>query len=359
MIMKKYLILLSAFCLVVLLIGCSDDEKKTVVGEEAGDFVVKTAFDSTLGYYMAGIDASDTTDFSYYSFATKGVVSKLSAFVNVPADWDIAFKRDEIILNSGESGSGNVLGANIGALDFAGVTIADTSKVSQWAADGLHFQIDSAIWYDGVTHQIMIPGNVYVMFDAGGHNLVKFRVDSAANAGPGSFGDIWMTYFYQSTADTNNLSGATTTGFAATASGPGCFDFSGDSALYPGDLTAEPAWDICFNPTQAGIDVMQNSSANGPGMCSVHPAYQTMVDPTDIDALQSQDLTAKFFEDRSGSVAKDWYNYDFNTHTLSSKGDVFLLKSNGLFYKLKVASYYGVIKGKKASGLYTFYWNKL
>ena len=55
----------------------------------------------------------------------------------------------------------------------------------------------------------------------------------------------------------------------------------------------------------------------------------------------------------------EWYNYDGQTHQLSSKGEVYLVRAGDRLYKMKVEGYYANVGGVPSSGNYTFVWQEL
>jgi len=199
-------------------------------------------------------------------------------------------------------------------------------------------------------------GNVWSMVDAEGDNFIKFRIDSMVGAAmPPDMGTVHMTYFYQATADSRDLSGATSEVTIPVGAVKTYFDFSTGATVTPADPMNSTAWDIAFY----AYDISQNSGPNGTGNCAAFPAYDELTLATDIDGFTSQPQSP-MFADIFASVMTDWYNYTGPPlHQLLSKDHVYLIRTGGLVYKLEIVSYYANIGGVPTSGWYTFNWVEL
>ncbi|RME20299.1 MAG: hypothetical protein D6800_13280, partial [Candidatus Zixiibacteriota bacterium] len=76
---------------------------------------------------------------------------------------------------------------------------------------------------------------------------------------------------------------------------------------------------------------------------------------------------APFFPDFISSVfngsltddAQLWYDYNPETHILTSKGCVYLIDVDSTYYKMQIVSYYADVAGAPASAHYTFIWKAL
>ena len=206
--------------------------------------------------------------------------------------------------------------------------------------------------------------NVYLMLDAEGDNYVKFRIDSLVGGGmPPDMGTVFLTYFFQSEAGNTDLTGATTTVSLDVGMGKVYFDFSSGNQVFPMDPANSTDWDLMFH----GYEILQNSGPNGIGECGAFQAYGELSDPTDIDELTTVPAGAPFFPDFVSSVfngsltddSKLWYDYDPQTHTLTSKGHVYVIDVGGAVYKMQIVSYYADVGGAPVSAHYTFIWKEL
>ncbi len=349
---KRSLIFLAAMLMLMLAIGCSDDDNPTGGDGIPSDYITST-WDATNQVWVSTVDGSSYDEFRYFSFAAEDTLSEPA---KQAATWDIAFRREVIKTNGGSSATngGDIEGASLGQVDFAGVTIDDTTG-ADWTSDAIDYFISDWFTYNFQTHQLDLTHYVYSMVDAEGDNYVKFRVDSLVGNGMGSMGTVWISYYYQPTANSRILSGTVQTASITVGTGTGYFDFSSGSAVTPANPANSNAWDIAFN----NYDLMQNSGPNGTGECAAFFAWGELTDPTDIAAFTEQPAMAPLFPDIPSSVMTDWYNYNGQTHQLSSKSNVYLIKTGDKVYKLRIEGYYKNVGGVPTSGNYSFVWKEL
>jgi len=338
----------------------ADAADSTAVDSEIVEITIIPAGTATSGWDIAdghwetNVNGSDYDSFKHFSFAD---MDTTAAGAKAAHGWDIAFRREVVKLNGGSSTSNNgeVVGADLGVVDFESITIDDTAGVS-WDADAIDYFIDEWYSYNSQTHQLSANQYVYSMLDAEGDNYVKFRVDSMVGAGfPPDMGTVYISYFYQSTVDSRDLSGTVVEASIPVGPGTGYFDFSVGAATTPADPANSTDWDIAFN----NYNCMQNSGPNGSGSCAAFPAFGELTDSTDIAGFTSQPAGAPLFTDIPSSAMTGWYEYNGVTHQLTSKSHVYLVQSAGSVYKLRVESYYTNVGGLPASGHYTFIWSEL
>ncbi|GEM_PF-782588 len=351
--------IINAFVLSSLLLltvaGCSDNNP-TGGGGPIGNTNISTWVDIG-GYWSSEIDASSFDDFVYFSFTDADTTTPAKRFTGAEGDWDIAMRRELIKLNGGFSAqeSGECVGTDLGAVDFDEVTIDDTAGVS-WISDHIDYFIDQWYDYNMNTHQLTANQYVFSMVDAGGENYLKFRVDSIVGAGmPPSMGTVYISYFYQTTPSSFDLDGTIQTGSINVGSGTGYFDFSSGTEVTPADPANSLDWDIAFN----NYNLMMNSGPSGSGACAAFYAYGELTDPTEIESFTIQPDDAPLFPDAPGSALTDWYNYNGQTHTLSSKSHVYLIKNSNHVYKMRIDSYYKNVGGVSTSGHYNFIWKEI
>lgn len=354
--MKTLFAVLTALVLTIGLIGCSDDNNPTKPSLPANTST--STWDASGQFWRSTVDASDYDQFTYFSLTTRDTTSTGIPKV-VATSWDLGFRREVIKTNGGESSnnSGDMLAVSLGAVDFGAVAIGDTAGKTL-VADQVEYFFDDWYTYTGPPNHLLIPNmNVYSMLDAGGHNYVKFRIDSLTGAGmPPDMGTVWITYYYQPTADNLTLPGPTTSTHFAVESGTVYFDFSSGSVVTPATPSNSTEWDLGFS----AYNIFQNSGPFGSGDAKGFYAYTELTDPTDIDAFTSQPVGAPLFPDIPSSALTDWYNYTGPPlHQLLSKGNVYLLKTAGAVYKLEIESYYANVGGVPTSGHYTFIWKQL
>jgi hypothetical protein len=353
--MKLLLISLSTLILLFGAIGCGDDDNPVAPEDNIPASTATSVWDDTGEFWTTTVDASGYDNYMYFSFTTQDTVS--SGVPKTTADiWDIAFRREVVKLNGGTSttNNGDVVGTDLEVTDFDAVTIDDTTGVT-WTADFIDYFMDEWYDYNPTTHELTANQYVYSMLDASGEHYVKFRVDSMVGASmPPDMGTVWLTYYYQGTASSANLPGPVVTGSVDVGATYGYFDFSTGLEVTPNDAANSLDWDIGFY----SYDMMQNSGPNGIGDCAAFLAWSELDDPTDIDAFVMQPPGAPLFPDIPGSALTEWYDYDGQTHTLTSKSHVYLLKTGSTVCKLQIVSYYST-GSTPVSGHYTFKWGEL
>ncbi len=354
--MKSLFAVLAALVLMIGVIGCSDDDNPTKSNPPTN--TATSTWDESGQFWRSTVDASDYDVFTYFSFTTKDTTTTGVPKVAATA-WDLGFRREVVKTNGGASSnnSGDLQAVSLGAIDFATVTVADTAGKT-WVEDQIEYFFDDWYTYTGPPlHQLLPNRNVYSMLDASGHHYVKFRIDSLTGAGmPPDMGTVWLTYYYQSTADDLTLPGPTVSTHFAVESGMVYFDFSSGSVVTPATPSNSTEWDLGFS----AYNVFQNSGPNGSGDCKGFYAYTELTDPTDIDGFTSQPAGAPLFPDIPSSALTDWYNYTGPPlHQLLSKDNVYLLKTGDKVYKMMIESYYANVGGVPTSGHYTFIWKEL
>jgi hypothetical protein len=183
--------------------SCSPEEvaaEQVAVNTGVNDGAV--AFSADGDVQTASIDASSggaqaaaTASFIYIDLdnAEKLELSDEAAFTN--ADWDLAFRRTEIRLNSADSGPGSWMVASIDAAwddaaspgmnanwlqdDF----VTDDCDVLTGAGDrGLATAFDGWYAYDMTTHEVSAPeATTWALYSTTTHAVVKFGVDTYAD----------------------------------------------------------------------------------------------------------------------------------------------------------------------------------
>lgn len=333
--------------------GCSDDDDDGPTAPDPTGFSEGTV--EAGGAFVTSLDASGDATFVGFSFADRTITRDLGV---TGGAWDVAFQRVAIKLNGGASGGGEVEGTSLGAVDFASVGAEDVpaEDSEDWQSDSIDYFLDNWYEYDFMTHQVTLTRNVYSMRDASGEHWVKFRVDAIEGAtGPGSMGTVTLSYFFQQDAGSTDLSGAVQTAEIEVGNGAGYFDFSSGTQVTPADPAASLEWDIVLSNFTLGL----NSGPNGSGECAAFWAFTELDDPTDIEGFTAQPTGAPVFTDIPGSVLTDWYDYNGQTHEISSKDAVYLIQTGGRVYKMQIQSYYGDVDGQPASAHYSFRWDEI
>jgi hypothetical protein len=224
-----------------------------------------------------------------------------------------------------------------------------------WISDSNNIVVDEWYTYDQNMHRLAPSDYVYIMKDAVG-GYVKFQVDGIEHPGmPPNMGTISIQYIYSGSSPVFDGQPDTLT-FDGSGGGPIYIDFSAGSVTNPPDPANSLDWDLAF----VNYEVHQNATIFGIGACGTYEVWQDQTDPTDFSETQEAPTVPQaYFADQFGSVMSDWYNYNGDTHVLTSKNHVYVIRNNGHYYKLQIITYYRDIGGNPVSGYYTFRWLEL
>lgn len=123
-----------------------------------------------------GIDATaggtqGTGDGAYYSF-TDGLLKITDEEAKNSVDWDMKFKRYNINLNSGVSGTGNITGFKMSSTDFESVTSDDIPDDSKFEEDRIRPIIDRWAIYNN--EELFFTDYYYIIRTGNGGNWFKF-----------------------------------------------------------------------------------------------------------------------------------------------------------------------------------------
>lgn len=120
--------------------------------------------------------------------------------------WDIAFKRAEIRLNSGDSGPGPWLAAAVddttwetvappsasGGAYAADAFVSETCELETFGQGDPVTAFGQWYSYDPSTHSVgVVEGRVYILYNAASHAVVKLEIQSWDN---GTFGIRWAPF---------------------------------------------------------------------------------------------------------------------------------------------------------------------
>ena len=326
---------------------------KSTTQLDNGDFL--TVIDATAG----GAFSTEPHDFTYFSFEHQDVVVLTDAEAAESAEWHIAFKRSNILLNGGISGPGSVRGFDLMGADdivseesFDAITSTDIPTADAFITDGPAYAISEWYSYNSSSHRIEVPGNAYELRTADGQ-FAKFVVDAIEGAGRSDAGRITFRWVV---ADGTNLTGAARTATVDVSGGEEVyFSLSSGESVTPADPSTSTDWDLHFS----GYVIRLNGGISGPGQGGAFPAYQT--DQTFEDIAEAMGFG--YFADKSGSAFSsdtgEWYSYDSTTHVLSTRNHVYVIDTGEGFYKMQLISYYREVEGSPVSGFITFRWRPL
>jgi hypothetical protein len=351
-------IILAVAALAMFAWGCSDDKPTGTNGPDTTG--TNTTTWNSAGYWESTVNASGTSSFVHYSFARKDTVILTQSQAESDTSWNIAFKRSSIILNGGVSGPGEDAGIDLATAGHADSTnftnFSDLTSIgSDWVSDSYNLVIDEWYSYNPQTHSLNPTQFVYIMKDAAG-NYVKFQVLAMVDPGmPPDMGTISVQYIYAGTSPTFSGTPDTLT-FDASSGNPVYVDFSTGATVNPADPRTSTDWDLAFT----NYEVHQNATVFGPGASGTYEIWMDQTIPTDFnETLEAPTAPQAYFADDFGSVMKNWYNYNGETHTLTSKQHVYVIQTGAHYYKMQIITYYKEIGGSPVSGWYNFRWAEL
>lgn len=320
---------------------------------------------STATSSKISIDASSQSDYVYYQLddlmAKKLVVADQATDVN----WDIAFKRTGLILNSGASGSGNIEATLVESQEqfynpddsanssvFMNASAAqegetalqkvpDIAEVSAltFSQDTNSNAIDSSKWwsYNPATHAVSaVSSNGWVVRSSAGNSYAKFFVKSFTTTGR-NLDVLTLSMAVQPAGGVFSVSADRdiSTGGLVT-----CYDFDADANV---DCATSSDWDLRIDPT-GSYSIWLNSAVHGNGQGAI--AFGVLdVTATEYTAPVTasvghwvRDTTKGVFTDNS------WYAYNLGgAHKIWPNFRVYAIKDGSNYYKLQVQSYYNTI----------------
>jgi hypothetical protein len=342
----------------VAIAGCAEDDKEPIAPPEGTDV---TTWNESEGHWETVLDATSYDRFTYFNFATLETVSVTDSEARTSTEWHVAFQRFNVKTNSGGSGPLGIEGVDLHAIGYANPTdfdgITDDSMVGDedWQQDEVDLAVDEWYVYNPVSHQLTVTGYVYAMKDAQ-ERYAKIQVISMVGGGmPPDMGTISVRYFLQPDGTANLDDPGDTLTFDGSGGGPIYVDLSGGTTIDVADPFSSASWDLAFE----NYEIHLNCPLWGAGSAAAYPAFYDMTDSTDFEALTEAPVLPPYFQDQASSALTDWYEYDQQTHVLSSRDYVYLLRVSGALYKVQIQSYYREVQGSPQSGWITFRWLEL
>jgi hypothetical protein len=356
----RALFILTALIATLFVWGCSDKKPTSNIPNPNDTTSTFTTTWNSAGYWEVTVNATNTSQYAYYGLARKDTLTLTADQAASNTSWNIGFKRSGIILNGGASGPGDVEAVDlatcghIDSTDFMGFDNSGSLPDTSWASDSFSLVINNWYLYNHTTHELTPTRYVYIMKDASG-NYVKFQVYSMMNPGmPPNMGMLTIVYKYSGSSPT--FTGAPDTLTLDATGGTAYIDFSTGSVVHPADPRSSTDWDLEFT----NYEVHQNATIFGPGQCGTYEVWREQTDSTNFNETSTAPTAPQaYFADNLGSVMANWYDYDGNSHILSSKNHVYAIRSGGHNYKLQIVTYYKDISGTPVSGWYTFRWAAL
>jgi len=354
-------------------------------GDENGGISTATQFtiDASAGGSGAGKDDPENK-FSYFSFATGAEVELLDSEAEGSNTWDIAFKRNAIIVNPNNSKAAlvadqadfyNADGSPVKATFLVATADSEAAEFVAITAEGIadvELKADEAkpalgsAWYnyDFATHVISAnTDNHWLIQNAEKTDVSIFHVTDITTAGR-SAASYTVELFNNTAASGDTFVFPTSdsgTEFIVdfSSSSEVCFDIALNSNV---DCASEIAtWDLRFD---SSFNIWLNGGIHGTGSASAttNPDTFAVIAATTevVSYAMSKDTMSGTFTDQETT----WWGYGIDdSHNLWSNYRVYAVDADSTQYKLRVLSYYAP-QGSTApaagtSGVVTFEYEKL
>ncbi len=341
---------------------------------QSGNTSNTTTINATAGGF--GTSPGDPANkYTYFNLATKAVVELTDAQAATSSDWHIGFKRTNVKLNSGVSGSANTKGAVADAQDdfydangdpdnsvFLNATAA--SEVNSFDAvvdvSSLTFKEDRYIPYitgDGSsdgwwlyagppTHAVSANADKWWLIKSAASNssansYAKFHVTDIVQTSR----DITLELFIQSISDSAFSTMPTSwTAAIGAAGGSKCFDI--DTAVEVDCSTASADWDLKVEVADQSWNIWTNGGVSGSGSGGAFGSFDTAGANSYVNGTNGPSGTsiARFYrQDSAGGLFKDntWYAYSLQgNNKLWPNYRVYAIDTGAAKYKLQILSFY-------------------
>jgi len=314
-------------------------EQDTTTPSPIGSLITTAANDD--GSQLTSVDASNSEVWVYFDIDTGLEVTNSDG-------WDLAFKRSNIMVNGGVSGSGGVTVSILPGVEFGELSQAPASgyRTDEENPDDannpdLVFAADGGWYdYDVSTHTLTARDQVYVVATTDGA-WFKLKMDTYYRGEEGGYPTFnWASV--EAPADSPSFPVDASAGWAYV-------NLDANVVVEPTDPATDTNWDIAFNEAQIQTNGGTSGSAFG-GAQLFTGTWEELISSDSVGYSVDTSLPIPGppgAGDFSGSPAfADWYDYDFETHTLSPKEVVFMVRaSDGDYFKLRILGY--------DSGVYT------
>lgn len=362
--MNKYTI--PALSLLALISGCGGSSDDPVDIIEIIPEVVEEGV--IYGPYSTGTSSEPSS--VYFDFETGTVVELTDEAAATDSQWDVAFKRTNVSLNTHND---NIVGTYLTAInsdfyddagnaitdmflnatadteldDYLAIGVTDLPNDDAYSYDSEEYVIgDKFYHYDTTTHQVSAGDDAYFIVSSDSA-YTKFRAKTLTTSGR-TMATITLGIQHQSALDgETEFSEEVELVLDAVNCDTGIFvDFDLSEPVSQDD-----AWDIrlpCLTDsgiTGADFQIFINDEASA--LVDSANSYTGV----DSEAEQFYGFQSNLTKVKAFS-ANPWYQYNLNGgHLLWSQYGVYLIKTNSASYKLQVISYYDE---SGTSGNYSF-----
>lgn len=308
------------------------------------------------------LDATSTDNYAYYNLLTEQTVDLDDESAELSNEWHLAFRRNIGKLNGGISGPAGLKAVDLEALDdpngmnFNGVTELPSLTEDDWQEDAARMVFNGWYSYDFETHTVSPTNRLFAFRTADGNYAKVVVTDTIVVLGMGQLGGVGLKYVYNADGGTD-LSGEVINVQLndEDLNNSFFFSFASGGLVEIDDPANSLDWDIWFD----GFDVKINSGVHGMGECGVYPIYD---ENNDFDALQTAppDMGAAYETDTVSSIFDNWYDYNGETHELTSKGHVYVIMvDDSTYFKMLIENYYKVVSGSPVSAWISFRFGRL
>jgi hypothetical protein len=385
-IMQKSLLTSSILCSALALTACGGDSNNSSSVQPAPGSGIATAtqviIDATAG--GSGVDANDPANkYTYFSFSTGAVVELADDEAQASNAWDIAFKRNGIIVNDQTSEAALVAeqadfygtdGAAVKEIFVNATTDSEAQHFIDITAENItdaEFKADAAEpalgkeWYIYENHAISANTEKFFFIqNAESDNVSIFNVKAITTTGRSA--ESYTVQFFNNTAVSGEEYAFPAvdagTEFVATFTdsiSEICYDLDTQAQL---DCASnEDSWDLRFDASfeiwlNGGIHGTGNAKTTAADSFAAISAMKTVVP----SSLNGDSIGGGVFTD---SVTK-WWEYGINGgHNIWSNYRVYAVKTNEEHYKMRILSYYApadsVAPTSGTSGVITVEYEKL
>ncbi|XOZ32995.1 HmuY family protein [Halomonadaceae bacterium KBTZ08] len=317
------------------------------------------------------LDASSHDSATYLNLKTGDTLALTAEEAAASTDWHLAFRRNDIKLNGGNSGPGDVAGAvGVAQSDFytedgspnASVflnatadsekehLLATLSAPDSWTSDAVVTEFGDAWYtYNRETHTVSAnPDNGWLLRSAEGDSYARLRVNQfdypAANGGA----EFQFDFDVQPAGNSAFATSASFSGTLPSSGGEACFDFDSNASV---DCDTASSWDIKVGVQERNLYLRSNSGVSGNGDAGVFGPMAWSEAKNYNSATTSPeggDITGHYRADTTGGIFSDqsWYAYNLQgEHQLWPNYRVYLIDTDRTdeqapVYALQVVSYY-------------------
>lgn len=387
--MQKSLLTSSIICSALALTACGGDSNNSSSVQPAPSpapgsgiaTATQVIVDATAG--GSGADANDPANkYTYFSFSTGAVVELADDEAQASNAWDIAFKRNGIIVNDQTSEAALVAeqadfyGTDGAAVKDVFVNATADSEAKHFidiTAENItdaEFKADAAEpalgkeWYIYENHAISAnTEKFFLVQNAESDNVSIFNVKAITTTGRSA--ESYTVQFFNNTAVSGEEYAFPAvdagTEFVATFTesiSEICYDLDTQSTV--DCISEESTWDLRFD---ASFEIWLNGGIYGAGSAKTTSA-DTFENISSMTTVSSHSLSSDKMGGTFTDGASTWWAYGINGgHNIWSNYRVYAVKANEEQYKMRILSYYApadsVAPVSGTSGVITVEYEKL